>query len=68
MKSRLNSGNVYYHSVENRLLVSSQKLRLKYTKLQFYSFCVCVKHGLSHKGKNVDGESFKQGVENIFWT
>jgi hypothetical protein len=55
-KRRLNLGIVCCQAVHN---LSSHQLskmqRLKYKKLYLYSlFCIGVKHGLSHEGKNKD--------------
>jgi len=51
IKIRINSRNVYYHSVKNLLSsrLVSKHLRLKYTKIKFYLlFCMGVKLRLSH--------------------
>ena len=51
IKSRLKSGNAYYHSVQNLLSSSlrSQYIRLRYTELSFcLLFCMGVKLGCLH--------------------
>jgi hypothetical protein len=44
IKSRLNSGNACYYSVQNLL---SSHLTLKNLKIKIYNFATCVKLGLS---------------------
>jgi hypothetical protein len=59
IKSRLNSGNVCFHAVQNllssRLLSKNAKIKAVHIKLQFHLLlCVGMKPSLSREGKNTD--------------
>jgi len=57
-KSRINSGNASYHSVQinlsSHLISKNLQIKNKKKTLFYLLFCMCVTLCLSHKRKNID--------------
>jgi len=72
IKSSLKSGNICYHSVQNlsssNLLSNNLKIKVYRTIILRLLFCMCVKPGRSHWGRNVCWGSFRTACwGEYFW-